>query len=169
MGSPLQVAAAAVVLLLVSVVLVVVLRGRTASRRALAVSHAETELLRQRLETLEERAVTLERDSAELTRTFAGENASYLITDAGLEKPQPNVPDRVVLSATLGEPLVKVVAFGHGLARALSPESRNRIWFEMKREVRRARKQRRRETKQAWRAMRADQRASVDEAGDEAA
>jgi hypothetical protein len=162
MGSPLQVAVAVVVLLLVLVVPVVVLRSRAAARRALATSHAETELLRMRLEALEER---LESTSASLVET----RDAYLITDAGLEKPEPNVPDRLVLSATLGEPLVKVVAFGHGVARALSPESRNRIWFEMKREVRRARKQRRRETKEAWRAMRADQRAAVDEAGDEAA
>jgi hypothetical protein len=162
MGSPLQVTVAVVVLLLVAVLLVVVLRSRAAARRALATSHAETELLRQRLEALEER---LDSTSASLSDT----RDSYLITDAGLEKPQPNVPDRVVLSATFGEPLVKVVAFGHGLARALSPESRNRIWFEMKREVRRARKQRRRETKEAWRAMRADQRAAADEAGEEAA
>jgi hypothetical protein len=162
MGSPLQVAVAVVVLLLVAVLLVGALRSRAAARRALATSHAETELLRQRLEALEER---LEKTSASLVET----RDAYLITDAGLEKPQPNVPDRLVLSATFGEPLVKVVAFGHGVARALSPESRNRIWFEMKREVRRARKQRRRETKEAWRAMRADQRATVDEAGDEAA
>ncbi len=44
-----------------------------------------------------------------------------MITDAGEPEAEPNVPDRVVLSATLGEPLVKVVAFGHGLRRALSP------------------------------------------------
>ena len=68
------------------------------------------------------------------------------------------MPDRVVLSATVGEPLVKVVSFGHGLRRALSPESRNRIWFEVRREVRRARKQRRREMKEAWRRMQAEER-----------
>ncbi len=158
MGSPLQVAAAAVVLLLVAVVLVAVLRSRAASRRALAASRAETELLRQRLEMLEERAESLERNSAAIAKTFAEDHASYLITDAGSERSEPNVPDRVVLSATFGEPLVKVVSFGHGLARALSPETRNRIWFEMRREVRRARKQRRRETKEAWRAMRAEER-----------
>jgi hypothetical protein len=51
-----------------------------------------------------------------------------------------------------------MVAFGHGVARALSPESRNRIWFEMRREVRRARKQRRRDMKQAYRQMRDEER-----------
>jgi len=55
---------------------------------------------------------------------------------------------------------VKVVAFGHGVRRALSAESRNRIWFEMRREVRRARKQRRREMKDALRRMQAAERAA---------
>lgn len=70
--------------------------------------------------------------------------------------PVPVVPDRLVLSATVGEPLVKVVAFGHGVRRALAAESRHRIRFAMRREVRRARKQRKQEMKQAWRRMRAE-------------
>jgi len=70
--------------------------------------------------------------------------------------------DRLVLSATVGEPLVKAMALGHGVRRALSAESRNRIWFEVRREVRRARKQRRRETKEAWRRMQAEERAAQD-------
>jgi hypothetical protein len=73
-----------------------------------------------------------------------------------------------VLSTTLGEPLVRTMAFAHGLARALSPESRNRIWFEVRREVRRARKQRRREVKEALRQVRADQRATDGPAGEAA-
>jgi len=161
MGSPLQIVSATLGLVLVAVVLVSLVRGRRRARRELAAARAEAELLHARMEALEER---LEHASAELVET----RDAFLITDAGLERAEPNVPDRVVLSAAFGEPLVKVVAFGHGVARALSPESRNRIWFEMRREVRRARKQRRRETKEAWRAMRADQRAA-DEAGDEAA
>jgi hypothetical protein len=60
-----------------------------------------------------------------------------------------------VLSATLGEPLVRVVSLGHGVRRALSAESRNRIRFEVRREARRSRKQRRREMKDAWRRERA--------------
>jgi hypothetical protein len=149
MGVPLQIAAAVLVL----GVLLLTLRSRAASRRALEAARAETEQLRERLGALEER---LERTSATLVEA----REAFLITDAGRPRPEPNVPDRVVLSATLGEPLVKVVALGHGLARALSSESRNRIWFEMRREVRRSRRQRRRETKQAWRQMRAEQRSA---------
>ena len=158
MGVPLLLVAALLGLVLLCLVLAMLARGRREARRELAAARAETELLRTRLEVLEERAATLERDSTTLTRAIGGEGASYLITDAGLERAEPNVPDRVVLSAAFGEPLVKMVAFGHGVARALSPESRNRIWFEMRREVRRARKQRRRDMKQAYRQMRDEER-----------
>ena len=41
------------------------------------------------------------------------------------------------------ESAIKAVGLAHGLRRALSPEARNRIRFEMQREVKRARKQRR--------------------------
>jgi hypothetical protein len=94
------------------------------------------------------------------------EAATYLITDA----PRPGrlavpvdeqvaVPDRLVLSATLGAPLVKIAAFGHGVRRAMTPENRNRIWFEMRREVRAARKRRKQLLKQYQREVRADDRA----------
>lgn len=83
--------------------------------------------------------------------------AEFLITDAGGPEAPATVDERLVLSATLGEPLVKAAAFGHGLRRALSPRSLNRIRFEMRREVRRSRKQRRREMKQAWRDLRAEE------------
>ena len=129
-------------------------RDRARLAEELVQARVQTEELRERLDSCVH-------DLEQVTRTFASERGAYLITDAGLEKPEPNVPDRLVLSATLGEPLVKVVALGHGLARALSPESRNRIGFEMRREVRRARKQRRRETKEAWRQQRADARAEA--------
>ncbi len=70
------------------------------------------------------------------------------------------VPDRVVLSATVGEPLVRVVALGHGVRRALSAQSRNRIWFEVRQEVRASRRRRRRENRAFVREARAAQRAA---------
>lgn len=71
--------------------------------------------------------------------------AEFLITDAGLEpQQQPEVvSSRLVLSAAVGEPLVKFVSLVHGVRVALAPENRNRIRFEMRREIRRARKARR--------------------------
>ncbi|MGN6782205.1 MAG: hypothetical protein ACTHJH_11935 [Marmoricola sp.] len=87
------------------------------------------------------------------------EAASFVITDIGTAT-EPlvaaPVPDRVVLSATLGEPLVRGLAVAHGLRRALSAESRNRIRFEMRREMRRSRRRRKQEMKDAWRQVRAE-------------
>jgi hypothetical protein len=162
MDSPVLIAGAAGALVLVLCVLLLVLRSRAASRRELAAAlseaQAETAELRMRLDALTER---LEHQSSAMIRV---DDPAYVITDAGEPRPEPNVGDAVVLSATVGEPLVKVVAFGHGVRRALSAESRNRIWFEMRREVRRARKQRRREMKDAWRRMLAAERAAQAEA-----
>jgi hypothetical protein len=77
----------------------------------------------------------------------------YVITTAGDPVADARglqaVPERAVLSVTLGEPLVKLAAFGYGVRRALSAESRNRIAFEMRREVKRARKERRRAARRA--------------------
>ncbi len=155
-GVTLAAVSGALVTLLV-VALVSARRRRNSSRAdleaILAAAQREADLLRARLEELTAEPVA------------AGEQA-YIITDAGHRRPevavpedQIAVPDRLVLSATMGEPLVKVVAFGHGVRRALSPESRNRIWFEMRREVRAARKRRRRLVREYLRDVRADDRA----------
>jgi type VI protein secretion system component VasK len=45
-----------------------------------------------------------------------------------------------IVDATLGQPLVRAAALGHGLRRALRPESRDRIAGVMRREFRRRRK-----------------------------
>jgi len=86
--------------------------------------------------------------------------AEFLITDAGEERPSEPAAasSRVVLSATVGEPLVKAASLAYGVRRALRPENRNRIRFEMRRELRRARKARR----SAHRAAAARQRRGVE-------
>ena len=43
-------------------------------------------------------------------------------------------------SVALGESLVRVLSLGYGVRRALTAESRNRIRFEMRREVKRSRR-----------------------------
>lgn len=71
------------------------------------------------------------------------------------------------VSLAVGESLVRVVSLAHGVRRALSPENRHRIGFEMRREVKRARKQRRRDVREAQRHLRtrpAAPRGDVDEA-----
>ena len=63
-----------------------------------------------------------------------------------------------VVSVAVGESLVRVVSLAHGLRRALSAENRNRIGFEVRREVRRSRKQRRRDVREAQRHLRTQAR-----------
>ncbi|MEO5708477.1 MAG: hypothetical protein ABIQ59_01450 [Nocardioidaceae bacterium] len=57
-------------------------------------------------------------------------------------------------SVATGESLVRVLSLGYGVRRALSAENRNRIRFEVRREVKRARRQRRRDLKEAKRHLR---------------
>ena len=61
----------------------------------------------------------------------------------------------------LREGVVQSASLLHGLRRALSPEVRNRIRFEMRREVKRARKARRVEQREALRDWQARRRAAT--------
>ncbi len=61
----------------------------------------------------------------------------------------------------LRETVVKAASLAHGVRRALSPESRNRIRFEVRREVRRSRKQRRSDLREARRDWEARQRGAL--------
>ena len=103
--------------------------------------------------------------SASSSTSVAGE---YVITRIGsptattLEPVDP--PDaRLFADIVLRETVVKAASFAHGVRRGLSPEIRNKMWFEMRREVRRARKQRRADLKAAQRDWKARQRAALDE------
>lgn len=119
-------------------------RDRARAEADAAAARAETARLEQRLGELADRLDAV----ADARR--GREEASYLITDAGDRTPAPMLDDRLVLSAAVGEPLVKAVALTHGVRRALGAESRHRIRFAMRQESRRARKQRRREMREVW-------------------
>lgn len=140
-------AMATLLLVLLGVLLGFVASGRRRIQRDLDASRADVEALRARLDEIE--------DSRAAATLPVVPRTEYLITTAGEPDPLteglPQVANRLVLSATFGEPLVKAVAFAYGVRRALGPETRNRIVFEMRREVRRARKQRRRETRRVSR------------------
>lgn len=171
MGLPLVVAAlavaagAAAVLAVVTVLLVRGRRSRADLEAMLLAARRETDELRRRLDELTDHGAT----GAPVARARGGAPEAFVITHVGdpdeAEKTAlaaSPVPDRLVLSATLGEPLVKVAAFSHGVRRALSPESRNRIWFEVRREVRASRRRRRALRKQLEREYRAHLRAAED-------
>jgi hypothetical protein len=141
---------AAVALLATLVLAVLLVRERRRTDAALAAAFAGQAELRRLLEDRIEPAAPAPVPAM----------AEFVITDAGRSTPDADerpVSDRIVLSATLGEPLVKAAAFTFGVRRALSPESRNRIRFAMRREVRRSRKQRKQEMRAAWRRMRAEE------------
>jgi hypothetical protein len=158
-------AAVVVVLLVLGVLLAVAFSGRRRVRRDLAASREELEALRQRVEEL----------SAAETVPVAVPPAGFLITSIDAADPGALEPSAVVplstaefLSVALGESLVKIASFGYGVRRALSAENRNRIAFEMRREVKRSRRQRRLDVKQARRtpasAARADDGSAEDAA-----
>lgn len=142
--------AVALLVILLVVQLWTMRSGRRRMRLALAASRSDVDLLRTRLEAMSE-----EMASARIVAAApAVPQTEYLITSAGDAHGTGDdaaISNRAVLSVTFGEPLVKVVAFGYGVRRALSPENRNRIAFEMRREVKRARKERKRDTKRAAR------------------
>jgi hypothetical protein len=140
----------------------VVTAGRARRRLAdeLAASREELAAVQRRLDGLARRVPP------------AAQPQEFVITTAGspdapggparpdgldkLDQPgQEPLSARQFASVAVGESLVTLVSFGYGVRRALSAENRNRIAFEMRREVRRARKQRRRDLKEAKRHLRA--------------
>lgn len=95
----------------------------------------------------------------------APENTEYVITHLGEPEPEveavPTVAPGLFADIVLRETVVQTASLFHGVRRALSPETRNRIRFEMRREVKRSRKQRRADIREARREWEARQRAAI--------
>jgi hypothetical protein len=159
---------AAGVLALVALTLgVVLLTSRSRTDRALREARAETADLRAQLDALEQRigrpAAGRTPVEAEFVITHLGEDDDAEATDAA-----PEVGSALFADLVLRETVVKAASLAHGIRRALDAETRNRIRFEMRREVKRARKQRRADTRQARREWEARQRSTLDpERGEE--
>ena len=87
----------------------------------------------------------------------------FVITRVGepAPEPAPTVAAPVFADLMLKETVVQTASLFHGLRRALSPESRNRIRFHMRQEVKRSRKQRRSELREVRREWAARQRAAM--------
>ncbi|MGH3346454.1 MAG: hypothetical protein ACRDO4_05685 [Nocardioides sp.] len=137
--------------------LVALLSLRARTSREVAAVHAEAAELRHRLDELER-----ERPRPQPVL----EPREYTIT--GLAPPdqteteEPVRIERAVFAdQLLRESVIRIGSLSHGVRRALSPESRNRIRFEMRREVRRARKHRRVEQREAYREWQSRQRESA--------
>lgn len=70
-------------------------------------------------------------------------------------EPAPTVPAPVFADLLLKETVVQTASLFHGVRRALAPETRNRIRFHVRQEVKRSRKQRRadlRDFRREWAA-----------------
>jgi hypothetical protein len=147
-------------LTLASLVIAVVLaRSRATTARELRSVHAEVASLRAQVEDFERRPTPPARPRADadpdfvITRLVEGDAVSTTATATatGPGGAVERVDSALFADLVLRETVVKAASLTHGLRRALAPESRNRIRFEMGREVKRARKQRRAEVKAARR------------------
>ena len=151
--APVALGVAVVLLVLTVVALLAARRDRRRTAQALAEARAEAAELRVRLDALSVRVEAPVRAPEE-----------FVITDIGRPEVEPaaatptRIEGRLFADIVLRESLVKAASLGYGVRRALAPETRNRIRFEMKREVKRSRRQRRAELKQLRRRQQARQR-----------
>ncbi|WP_341926786.1 hypothetical protein [Nocardioides psychrotolerans] len=154
-----------VLLTLAGAFLVTVVRGRRRAAGDRATARAETAALRARLDALERRT------SAPVATVTSDDERDYVITRIGSEdeqterRPVSRVDAPLFADLVLRESVVQAASLAAGLRRALAPETRNRIRFEMRREVKRARKQRRTDLRDARRDWEARQRAGAFDEG----
>lgn len=146
-------------------------RVRRETERLLAATARDAEELRVQLADLDE---ALKRQAAMATASnlpdrvpvAVVDDREYLITDLhrgrGPQVPARIVPAPVFADILLRESVIKTAALAAGIRRALSPEIRNRIRFEMKREVKRSRKDRKLMLKAARRDWETRQRSGLE-------
>jgi hypothetical protein len=155
------------------VALVVARAGRRRWQAQLDGARAEVEALTARLDDLSgsPRARThdpvAEQPEFVITSLPDGTAPRHAAEGSDLEVARPeggHLTAGQFASVAAGESLVRVLSLGYGVRRALSAENRNRIRFEMRREVKRARRQRRRDLKEAKRHLRHVTTESVEDA-----
>ena len=154
------------VVLVLLVGVVVVVRASTArAEHALATARSESEALRAQVQAIEQRLAPA---TAPRAQTAVPE-PEYVITRLGEEpddqadnQTAPTVDAPLFADLVLRESVVQAASFAAGLRRALAPEHLNRIRFEMRREIKRARKQRRADARQARREYEARGRERFD-------
>ena len=155
-------AVAAGLLLVVLMLAIVTVRGRRRVARRLDAAHADAEALRVQVEEIRRRIEETPAVRAEQEYVITGLGGFETGAGAPSSTPVETVPAPMFADIVLRETVVQAASLAAGLRRALSPEVRNRIRFEMRREVKRARKQRRADLRQARREWEARQRAGVD-------
>ena len=146
--------AAATALALVALVLA--LRARRRAERAEALATALVDRVALLESTLDTAPAADRADTFVITR---------MDSDDDRERERPIAQDidgRLFADIVARETVVKAASWTHGLRRALSPENRHRIRFEVRQETRRAARDRRSEAKQALREYRARMRSTAD-------
>jgi len=145
-------AALALVVVLALVLFAVLMRDRSRVRAELAATHAEAAELRSRIDALAVQIAASRREPEEFVITHLGESDPDLDSADSLSG-DGRIDGKLFADLVLRETVVKAAALGHGVRRAMAPETRNRIRFEIKREVKRSRKARKEETRQVRREM----------------
>ncbi|MBM0123206.1 hypothetical protein [Pimelobacter simplex] len=142
-------------------------QARDQTDALLAAAAQDADALREQLAGIEAELELRQEAGRHQVRTPVAvvDDREYVITDLGQEQ-GPRVPARVVpapmfADILLRESVIKTAALAAGLRRALSPEVRNRIRFEMKREVKRSRRERRLVLKAARRDLESRQRSAL--------
>lgn len=160
--------ALAVVLAVLAVIALRATRRRSRElSQALERTEARAHELSERLARLEERAVESPEPAAETTVHQA------VVVDRASGDPlegqvlAERIDGRLFTDIVARETVVKAASWTHGVRRALAPEVRNRIRFEVRRELKRARKQRRADLKAALRDLQARERQAMREDRDE--
>lgn len=150
--------ATVVVLVLLVVLALLGLRWRARTARLLTQRASESAALRAQVEGIECRLgdprPVAARDDRDYVITLLGEERDQVPS----REPAPVVAPALFADIVLRETVMQSASLLHGLRRALSPEVRNRIRFEMGREVKRSRKERRAESREALRQWQAHQR-----------
>lgn len=144
-----------------SAAVVLVRRERERTQVELARTRAEAAELKARVEALAPRAAA-PAEPEEYVITSLGDQhevAARGSSTRGSAEPAERIDGRLFVDIVARETVVKAAALGHGVRRALAPEVRNRIRFEMKREVKRSRKARKDEYRRVRDEIRARERA----------
>ena len=143
------------------VLFVALRRERERAAAELARTRSEAAELRARVEALAAQA-------ALAGRAARAEPEEFVITHLGEPDDvelgaveETRIDGKLFADLVLRESLVKAAALGHGVRRALAPETRNRIRFEMKREVKRSKRARKDEYRRVREEIRARERAAV--------
>ncbi len=179
-GSPAPWLAALLAALAALAAVAALLRSRTRGRRALEQVLAQTEELRGEVEALRRSARAVEGGGLPYVITGVGEDEDDdedECRDSPAEREPGAAPatrpasadgridGRLFADLVLRESVVKSAGLVHGVRRALAPETRHRIRFEMARELKRARRQRRADLRAGRRRAQAEQRGTDDPSG----